>query len=220
MSALNNILIVIASALTLIGFAIFGITVTFQRITLSGLRKRFADVQSLFDRLETGEPVNQSEVYEYAKNVLTREATFLLLRSRNLIDLFPREFYTMEKAAESNLANWLEFPTELGACPDEIEFLKKVVIDLDEQNSFVHYYVYRFKVYPPHWASGKGWMTGVVGPYFENSNPYDHPNSTFSRLHERIPDLVFPEEEAKWVHRNISLPFGFHRGTHPGILRR
>src|SRR5260221_5934550 len=163
MSALTTILIVITSALALIGFGIFGIVISFQKINTQASRKRFLKVQSLCDRLENREPVLQSEVYDYAKNILTREPTFQLLRSRDLINLFPGEFYTIEKAAESNLAHWLEFPTELGACPDEIEYLKKVTIELNGQNNFIYYHVYKFRVYQPHWASGKGWMLGVVG---------------------------------------------------------
>jgi hypothetical protein len=123
-----------------------------------------------------------------------------------LTDLFPPEFYTIEKAAESNLANWLEFPTELGACPDEIQHLEKVSIQIEGQNNFAHYHVYKFKMNPPHWAAGHGWMLGVIGPYFDNSKPYDHPNSTFSRLNNKV-DTSLPDEEAKWVHENISLHF-------------
>jgi hypothetical protein len=108
----------------------------------------------------------------------------------------------MEKAAESNLANWLESPTELGTCPDEIEYVKKVTIDFDEQARFFDYYVYRFRLHNFHRSKGDGWMLGVVGPYFQDSKPYDHPNATFSRLNSAINEDA-ADEEAKWVHENI-----------------
>ena len=47
-------------------------------------------------------------------------------------------------------------------------------------------------------------MLGVVGPYTDASKPYDHPNSTFSRL-GNIANANLPDEEAIWVHENISL---------------
>ena len=124
-----------------------------------------------------------------------------------LTHLFPNEFYTIEKAAESNLANWLEFPTELGTGPDEINYLEKIAINFGSHANFFCYYVFRFLMNHPHRAAQKGWMLGVVGPYFDESKPYDHPNSTFSRFHD-VPDAnCAAEEEAKWVHENISLPF-------------
>jgi hypothetical protein len=168
--------------------------------------KRFERVQALYNKLITGQDITDNDIYSYAKDPMTREATFQLLRKMNLTKLFPPEFYTIEKAAESNLANWLEFPTELGACPDEIEHVEKVSIETEERTSLVHYHVYKFKMNHPHWAAIHGWMLGVVGPYFDNSEPYDHPKSTFSRLSAKI-DAVIPRDEARWVHENISFLF-------------
>jgi hypothetical protein len=38
------------------------------------------------------------------------------LKENNRTDLFPKEYYTIVKAAESNLANWLEFPMATESC--------------------------------------------------------------------------------------------------------
>lgn len=108
------------------------------------------------------------------------------------------------KGAESNLANWLEFPTELDACPDEMEHIKRVTFDFDGRNNNVHYEVFKYRVNEPHWAAKNGWMLGVVGPFFDDSKPYDHPGATFSRTGSTV-DKVSPDEEAKWVHENISM---------------
>jgi hypothetical protein len=55
----------------------------------------------------------------------------------------------------------------------------------------------------PHEMAKAGWMLCVVGPYHENSLPYDFPTATFSRLSEA--GSTSPEAEARWVHENIFL---------------
>lgn len=166
--------------------------------------KRFDRVKTLYDKLENGQSVTTEEVLPYAKDILTRQTVFQLLNSYSKTDIFPKEYFTLLKAAESNLANWLEFPTELGTCPDEIEHIKRVTFDFDGQNNFVHYEVFKYRVNEPHWAAKEGWCLGVVGPYFDDSNPYDFPKSTFSRIGSTL-ERVSPEDEAKWVHQNISM---------------
>ncbi|HAB53405.1 MAG TPA: hypothetical protein DCE80_14740, partial [Ignavibacteriales bacterium] len=154
--------------------------------------------------LESGQDLTQTDILPFAKNIKTRQLTFQLLNDHNKTDLFPKEFYSIEKAAESYLVNWLEFPTELDACPDEIEHIKRVTFDFDGNNNFVHYEVFKYRVNEPHWAAKDGWILGVVGPYFDDSKPYDFPQATFSRVSSTV-DKVSPDEEAKWVHENISM---------------
>jgi hypothetical protein len=166
--------------------------------------QRFDRVKILLARLENGESMTEKDVLPFVQNVLTRELTYQLLNEHSKTELFPKEYMTIEKAAESNLANWLEFPTELDACPDEIEHLKRITIDFDGQNNFVYYEVFKYKTNEPHWAAKDGWILGIVGPYFDDSKPYDFPHATFSRVSSTL-DKVTPEEEAKWVHENISL---------------
>lgn len=55
-----------------------------------------------------------------------------------------------------------------------------------------------------HWAAKNGWIIGVVGPYFDDSNPFDFPQATFSRVSSML-DKASPDDEAKWVHDNISM---------------
>lgn len=160
----------------------------------------FETIAPLYRKLKSGQPLTSEDVLPYAKGLLTREVTFEMLNEYGKIDLFPKEFYTIERAAESRLANWLVFPTELDACPDEIEHIKRVTFD--EQNNHVHYEVFKYRVNEPHWAAKDGWMLGVVGPYYDESRPYDFPQATFSRVSSTI-DKVSPEEEARWVHENI-----------------
>jgi diadenosine tetraphosphatase ApaH/serine/threonine PP2A family protein phosphatase len=190
----------------LLAIAIFAVyrLITVKRQNSKLNAKRFDRIKPLYDKLETGQTLTTEEILPYAKNLLTRETTFQLLNEHNKTELFPKEYNTLIKGAESNLANWLEFPTELDACPDEIEHIKRVTFDFDGQNNFVHYEVFKYRVNEPHWAAKDGWILGVVGPYFDDSKPYDFPQATFSRVSSTV-DKVTPNEEARWVHENISL---------------
>jgi hypothetical protein len=161
-------------------------------------------VGPLQEKLQKGEAITTEDVLPFAKNAITREATFKLLSNYKKTDLFPAHYYTIVKAAESNLSSWLKFPTELDAYPDEIEHMQRVTIDPDgKRKKLVHYEVFKYRVNAPHWASEDGWILGVVGPYYDNGKPYTHPHATFSRMSSTI-DKVSPEEEALWVHNNIA----------------
>lgn len=160
----------------------------------------FERVKPLHDKLENKEEITEQDVRPYAEDILTREPTYALLKHYERTELFPEDYYSRIRFAESDLANWLEFPTELGVCPDEIEHVKKVPIFGESE---IHYYeVFRFRVGEPHWIADEGWMLGVVGPYFDNSEPSDFPRATFSRLSSEKNGAT-PEEETKWVHENI-----------------
>jgi hypothetical protein len=56
---------------------------------------------------------------------------------------------------------WLKFPTELDACPDEMEHVKRVTFDFNGRNHFVHFEVFRYRVNEPRRAAKAGWMPGV-----------------------------------------------------------
>ena len=200
MSTLTIIILLLLAIAVFVAYRIISI----RKAGRETLQRRFKRIQSLYDKIESKETVTGEDVYDFAKNILTREATFNLLKDSGLSALFPKEFYSVEKAGETYLANWLEFPTELDACPDEIEHLKGVTIDFDGQNNLVHYEVYKYRVNEPHWAAKNNWILGVVGPYFDGSNPYDYPQAIFSRVTSTV-DKTSPEDEAKWVHENISM---------------
>ena len=183
-------------------FAVYRLSIVKRRNKKLG-EERFERVKVLYDKLESGTALTEIDVKPFAQNTLTREVAYQLLNEHNKTNLFPKAYYTIVKGAESNLVNWLEFPTELGASPDEIEHVKRVTFDFDEESNFVHYEVFKYRVDEPHWAAKDGWMLGVVGPYFDDSKPFDFPNATFSRVSSTV-DKVTPDEEARWVHENIS----------------
>lgn len=189
--------------LVIVVFAVYRLlTVKRQNNKLNA--ERFNRVKELYNKLESGQGITEYDVLPFAKNLLTRQTAFQLLADHDKTNLFPKEFNNLISSAESNLANWLEFPTELNACPDEMEHIKRVTFDFDGQNNFVHYEVFKYKVNEPHWAAKDGWILGVVGPYFDDSQPYDFPQATFSRVSSTL-DKVTPDEEAKWVHDNIAI---------------
>lgn len=201
MSVLSIILIIVTIALAC--FIVYRIR-SVKKATQKKNEQEYERVRPLIEKLQKGEDVTAEEVYQHAQNVLTRVTAFKLLQHYNKTQLFPAEFNTIEQAAASYLASWLEFPTELDACPDEMEHMKRVTIDFDGKGNFVHYEVFKYRVNEPHWAAKDGWMLGVVGPYFNDSTPYHFPQCTFSRVTSTI-DKVTPEEEANWVHENISM---------------
>lgn len=201
---MNIALIVIgAIILTIAIFVVYRLVIV-KRQNSKLNKERFDRIKPIYDKLERKQTITMQDVFPFAKNLLTREVAFQLLSDHNKTDLFPTEFFSLVKGAESNLANWLEFPTELDACPDEMEHIKRVTFDFDGQDNNVHYEVFRYRVNEPHWAAKNGWMLGVVGPFFDDSKPYDFPGATFSRISSTL-DKVSPDEEAKWVHENISM---------------
>jgi len=196
------ILIIIGIIITLITIFMVYRYFTLKRESEQNSKLKFERIKFIYNKLENGEEIEKSEIYPYAKDFKTRVTTYQLLKEHNLTNLFPKEFKTTEKFAESYLVSWLEFPTELDAVPDEIEQIKRVSIDFDGNN--VYYHVFKFRVNEPHWAGKDGWMLGVVGPYFDDSKPTDYPSSTFGRLSSKYGEIT-AEEEAKWVHENISM---------------
>lgn len=199
---MSTLIIIIVILLAVAAFVAYRI-ISVQKAGRETLQKRFKRIQPLYDKVESGETVTGEDVHDFAKDILTRAATFNLLKNNGLSHLFPKEFYSIEKAGETYLANWLELPTKLDACPDEIEHIKRVTLDFDGQHDVVHYEVYKYRLNEPHWAAKDGWILGVAGPYFDESDPYDHPQATFSRTTSTA-DKTSPDEEAKWVHENIA----------------
>ena len=171
----------------------------FQKEKRSIRKRRFDRLKDLIIRLEKKKTVRAAEIERYAADRLTREPVYRLLKKFDKTGLFPAAFLTVEKGAESSLANWLEFPTELAAVPDEMEHLQRVDVDVFGEKGYYH--VYKFRVNEPHRAAKKGWMIGAAGPYFDDSKPYDAAKGTFSRLNKL--EEITPEAEVKWIQQHL-----------------
>lgn len=159
-------------------------------------KEQLGPLLPLAEKLEANEEISKSIIQEFAKSPSTRWSLYSLLSNFGKENLFPFEYNTYEKAAESNLISWLKYPTELEKEPDEIHFLKKVAV-----NGF-NYYVYKFRTNKPHWAAKNGWMLGVAGAYTSTDTPFQPSSSSFSRLSKV--DSVNIEDEVQWVHENIT----------------
>lgn len=124
-------------------------------------------------------PVGKDQLAAVAASAETRNWLLRRLQELGRADLFPEEFRNQEALAESDMVNWLVYPTELARVPDEIERMK--VISVPEGGDVLDYYVFRFRTFPPHWAAEDGWMAGVSGPFLRSQSPTpEAQGSTFS----------------------------------------
>ena len=159
---------------------------------------KYRDIAPLIKKLEDRENILKGEVEIIARNGTLRHATYRALEAYGRIELFPSNFLTIEKGAESLLITWLEFPTELGEAPHEIELSTTIALDGILN---LTYLVFKYRMLKNHWAERYNWMLGVVGPYNPSSKPYDIPARIFSRFNPA--DTTTPEREARWVHENV-----------------
>lgn len=162
--------------------------------------KKYKVMKVLIDRLASKNAVTESEVLAIAQNPSLRIVLFRALEAYGRQQLFPKEFHTEEKGAESYMVNWLEFPTELGRAPDQILVLQVITI---QWKLNVHYYAFKFKTSAPKWAKKLEWMIGVCGPYNDHNTPFEVPSKIFSRFNQVA--NFSAEAEVQWVHENINL---------------
>jgi hypothetical protein len=190
------VVFILAILLSVVVWTYRDVYVTY-RANLAAFQK-FKIVEPLMRKLASRETVSDNEILIMAKNPSLRCGTYRVLEAYGHLELFPNEYFTQEKAAESFLVNWLEFPTELGKAPDEIEIVKKIELWSEED---IAYYVFKFRTKAPHWAAQYSWMIGAVGPYRSDTFPYQEPLQIFSRFNPI--NSISPEMEARWVHDNI-----------------
>ncbi|MBO9203220.1 MULTISPECIES: hypothetical protein [Niastella] len=155
--------------------------------------------ESVYHKLHSGDSLSQETIDSFASKVETRADFYDLLERFDKQYLFPVKYNSFEVATESRLVSWLLFPTELDTKPSKIELLKRV--EYVKNDTAFSYYVFQFKTEEPHWSAKDGWMVGVVGPYLNNSQPYDWAKATFSRF-SKISETS-PEMEVEWIHNNV-----------------
>jgi hypothetical protein len=133
-----------------------------------------------------GRDVPDAVLRDIAAASETRNSLFEYLESANRLERFPKEFLSQEALAESEMVDWLIYPTELARAPSEIEVVRTV--DATRDGDDYIYYVFKFRTNPPHWAAEDGWMLGVAGPFLGSAVPsatsYGDTFSTFAKLDE------------------------------------
>jgi hypothetical protein len=148
--------------------------------------------------MSVGRDVSDAALHDIAAASETRNFLFDYLDETNRRQRFPREFLTQQAFAESEMVDWLIYPTELGRAPHEIELLRTVEARLGGDDML--YYVFKFRTHPPHWAAEDGWMLGVAGPFLARIAPstaaYGETFSTFAKLDETDVDAYVDEIRA------------------------
>lgn len=94
-----------------------------------------------------------------------------LLAEQGRLDLMPEHTRTQHALAESALVQWLLDEEQLGIVPSTVLLEEVVELDTHTDVGVVEYYVFRFRVAPPHWAADRGWMAGVAGAYVRGASP-------------------------------------------------
>jgi len=123
--------------------------------------KMFAAISLLRHECEP----EKEDIMDIAANSETRNWFYNALVKMGRSEIYPEEYRNQKSFAESNMVEWLVYPTELGRMPDEIELMN--VFDIDEKE----YYLFRFRCQSSeHWKE-KGWMAGVAGPFDKRNSP-------------------------------------------------
>lgn len=189
------VLMVIGSLVALVVlFVIWRViaTVVGHRRAYARLAARIAPVT---EPLAAGRDPDPAHLAAFAADRETRQVLHDALVAHDRVELFPREYLTWEAMAEANLVKWLHHPNELGSPPDEIEMMARVPAP---GMPGWEYFVFRYRVHPPHWAAKDGWMAGVAGPYDLAQPPAPHGDGTFSRFEPF--DSRTPEEHVAVTH--------------------
>jgi len=150
------------------------------------LRDNKQKLYAAISLLEHGENPSSETLKILGADPETRQALFQQLGDHKREDLFPKEFYTQKALAESDMINWLTYPTELGKPPDDLELMKILTVrksagdgsededvasdalgsdvsdTLEAHDSLQEYYIYRFR--EKHSHEGR-WMACIAGPY-------------------------------------------------------
>ena len=162
----------------------------YHRIRVSKLTNeelKFDTIRSIYKKLKKSELPNINRVKKNAYNIKNRVLIFDVLSMFNKTDLFPKELFSIEKAAESYLANWLNRKDDFDDFPDEIFYESK--IDLEKGDTIL---IFKFKNYPD-----SEWMVGYVGYAPSTVNPYSVPDFILSNLNTKV---LSKEELEKHTH--------------------
>jgi hypothetical protein len=137
---------------------------------------------ALSPRIRARKTPDVSRLDFIASDPQMRKWLFKIMSENGLSKLFPTNYISQALLAESDMVNWLIYPTELGAAPDEIELAERIR-EKDEGLGTVEYFVFKFRTFPPHWAAKDGWMAGVSGPFIVDEYPtMDSYGDTFSNF--------------------------------------
>lgn len=143
---------------------------------------------SLLSLIRQDQPVKDEDLLEVAADSESRNIFFDILMKIGKPDLYPKKYLNQRSFAESNMVDWLIFPTELGRVPDEIE-LMNIIEDDDEE-----FYLFRFRCNDANWQE-EGWMAGVSGSFIKKEKPTTNAQgytfSCFDKWESKSPEEHF-----------------------------
>ncbi|MCC6699301.1 MAG: hypothetical protein IT365_26990 [Candidatus Hydrogenedentes bacterium] len=161
-------------------------------------RRLYEALAAVSEALEAGKTPDPMLIQRFARSAATRKVLWEILQSHERLDLYPEEYASQESLAEADIVLWLCHPNELQSPPDEIELMATVPSPSSTVDAPANYYVFRYRVNPPHWAANDGWMAGVAGPYGANQDAKPHASGTFSRFEAY--DSRTPEQHVAVTH--------------------
>ena len=197
-SSMKTILIGTLVFILIVGIALLGWYYLLRQRYRKTIAKKYHIIAPLIEKLARKEKIAKTDVESMVRNATLRYATYHALEAYGRMELFPSDYLSIESGAESFLITWLEFPTELGQPPHEIELFATIALD---GVLSLTYYVFKYRMQNNHWAASNNWMFGVVGPYGPRSKPYDMPAKIFSRFNTT--ETSTAEDEVRWVHENV-----------------
>lgn len=150
------------------------------RATFARNRRLETMIDPVVTAVAAGDPAAGDLVRAGAKDPATRNDLYARLAEMGRTDMFPEEFRTIEKIAESDLVRWLMHPNELQTAPSAIELLCQA--DVTEAGKHGRCFLFRFRVDAPHWAADRGWMAGIAGPFWDGDAQPGAGRRTFSEL--------------------------------------
>jgi hypothetical protein len=124
-------------------------------------------------------PLPAAIIESIAASDEARKPFYEKLKDHNRVEIFPQQYRTKESFAQSDLVNWLTYPTELGHVPDAIELTHKVVEQTDRGTD--EWFLFRFQDTD---MKSSAWLAGWSGPFPTDSPPGEilTPGSTFSQF--------------------------------------
>jgi len=148
----------------------------------SGVRDRKIEkmTRPVLEAVRENRSSAQELVTELAEVPVARNYLFTRLTALGKADMFPLAMRSIEKRAESDLARWLMHPNELGAAPAEMELVRRLAVQGEGRSGSVC--LFRFRAGPSNFASNRGWMAGVAGPYWDDDKSPRSASWTFSEL--------------------------------------
>jgi hypothetical protein len=130
----------------------------------------WASVAALYLNL----PVPTEIIERVAASDEARKPFYSMLQKFNRTDIFPEHYRTKAAFAQSDLVNWLIYPTELGHVPDVIELTH--LITVETENEPQEWFLIRFQSSQYSIRNEDGsplWLAGWYGPYPADASPDD-----------------------------------------------